>query len=171
VNAPFFIFADNKGQRNIVIEGSSVVYRETNRDMFHEISGITRTVYDFLLEKTGGTTNDLKLVGKIFNINILLPERYRTDGAAFFIAEKIGIPGGSDIAESGFRFMLKDGEFGIRCVFDSSDKDSKTISAVVDINNHEQESGLDKDFFDRVITFADTYYEKHFVDLLNELFI
>lgn len=167
---------DKKNDRVIMVSPESIEYREVKKFNKEEFNSICRYLYDFYKDIKKVEPKEIRLIGKVFNFSFIIDRN-----AVDLLKEKTGFLRSNPLFEFEIKTLFrKDDYHNIHLriltkvaeteIERESGIDEKNVIVVLDINNKNQEDGLDLDSMNKIVTFADEYNRTSLLSDLNEYF-
>ncbi len=164
------VILDQRDSRDIVVGPRSIQYHERKYFDNKTYNNICQLLYDFYINIKGVEPEDIKVIGKVFELEYDIQQN-----VIEHLQGKTGLLSDKDVSDFEIRTTFKESEKNIHLWIrntqsdDDSDWENK-IWVKVDINNVEQEDGLQENSFKEIFDFADNFVENRLIDTLNKNF-
>lgn len=161
-----FLIIDADNKRQIVISNANLKYTENRALNNLNFNKISNTLYLSFLEKNSISFDDIKLIGKI--------REYQISGVGVYdeFIKKYPLISGERLSKvqlittcvrdnKNIHIYITGGEAEI-------EGEPSVLNIKIDINNHDQASGLTEGAFQDIIDFSDAFCKDELYGLLNE---
>jgi hypothetical protein len=157
-------------ERVLAISPINIEFKENKNFNKENFNSICDKLYEFYTSKKEVEPEDIKIMGKIYVFNYQLPTH-----VIEFYKDSLGIFKDQSIKQFELRNTLIEDEFNIHIYLLGVDVDedgniNDNLTVKLDINNFNQEDGVEDNSIHNILNFCDTFAKERLNDLLNTNF-
>lgn len=162
-----YLIVDNKNRRHIIMSDTVIQYDENKALNNTSFNKVGKFLYNFYLEEMEVAPDDMRLIGKVRDYTLDVSE----DRFDLFKSRYTVLPDKNlESIDVHLKFVEDDKNIHMYLTTKKAEDedDDSQFSIKIDINNHNQVSGLTSSSYENIILFADSFHKDPLVELLNK---